>query len=454
MNTTTNHTNRTRPPVSAPPSTLPFAPPAPTPLQNGLPVYVVHDGRLPYVTLQLVLRSGACHDGSLPGLAELTSSMLLSGSGGRDAEAFAGDVEFLGASLDAGAGHEDTIVRLETLKEQLPAALDLLADMTLRPHFAPDETERQRRQSIAVLKQNLADPGYLAITAFRRQLYGTWSYGTRVDGTVQALNAIRRQDIVDFHRTHFTPDNGFVVASGDVDAGELAGLLNQRFGQWNGPAPAGHQLPDGTQNRRRVVLVHKPGATQSSIVIGGFGIARRDPDYTALVAANTIFGGYFNSRINLNLREQHGYTYGARSVTETPKGTGIFAVNASVGADVTALAIEQIVGELDVMSSQPVSDEELETVKSYVSGGMALQMETAGQMARAVRHIVFHQLPADYYDQFVRQVSALTKDDILRVAGRLMRPEQMLITVAGDATKVRSALEQFGPVERFSIYDL
>lgn len=448
-NSSTSQTiDRSQPPKPGKPSQITFPSFTVRTLKNGIPVYIVENHAQPYVSLQLVVRSGASSDRELPGLAEFTSNLLMSGAGRRSAQQLAEEIDYLGASLDATAGRDESTVGLGVLSDYLPQALALMADVVLRPTFPADEVQRERKQAIAALKQNRSDPAYLAAVQFRREIYGNGPYGSEIDGTEETLKKIARDNCIRYHATHYTAGNAFFVAAGDVHSDKFLALLEEHFGGWRGDAPASAPPPapmewEGT----RIVIVDRPGSVQSAIRVGGIGIDRRNADYIPLVTVNTLFGGYFNSRINNNLRERNGYTYGARSAVEALKMPGTVSVVASVGTGVTDSALAEIFNELRAITNEPVNDEELTMVKNYVIGSQALQIETPGQVASFVRAVALYDLPADYYQRFPNEVRMLDGKALLQVAQRYMRPTGMVAVIAGDAATIRSGLERFGPVK-------
>jgi predicted Zn-dependent peptidase len=224
-------------------------------------------------------------------------------------------------------------------------------------------------------------------------------------------------------------------------------MLEDRFGNWIGDTPPQPEFPaQVTPESSRVVIVDRPGSVQSAIRLGTTGIDRRAGDYVPVMTMNTLFGGYFNSRINHNLRERNGYTYGARSVIEAPMHPGSVSVAVSVRTDVTDAAVEEIFNELNAINAEPVTVDELEMVKNYVVGSQALQIETPGQVAGFVRTIALYDLPVDYYQTLPATVRALTREQILTTAQRRLRPESMIVVVVGDAAVIREKLERFGPV--------
>jgi zinc protease len=439
--------DRTHPPLPGEPSRRPFPEFSVQRMGNGVAVYLVENHAQPYLSLMLTLRSGSCYDGDLAGLGSFVGGMLLSGAGGYDAEQLAEEIDFLGATIDVSAGRDDITIRLGVLTRFLPQALDLLADVVLRPTFPADEVARERRHAIASLTQAKSDPGFLASVQFRREVYGASPYGTEVDGTEESIARIRRQHCVEFHRTHFTAGNAFVVAAGDIDQAALFAMLEERFGAWSGerPAPVAWSDPEAGVTPR-VVVVDRPDAMQSAIRMGAVAISRRHEDFIPLVTLHTLFGGYFNSRINQNLRERNGYTYGASSTIEALAMPGSFSVRAAVGTEVTAAAVGEIVGELRAITTEPISDEELAMVVNFILGSQSLQIETPGQVAGFIRTIALYDLPHDYYNHFPAAVREVTRERILDVARRYLSPDRMITVVCGDAAKIAAELEAFGVV--------
>jgi len=444
---TSQKIDRSRPPQPGPSSATPFPTFTRYALSNDIPVYVVENHVQPYVSLQLVLRSGASSDGDLPGLADFTGNLLLSGAGKLDAQELAEEIDFLGALLDAGAGRDEITVGLGVLSAYLPRALDLMADVALRPHFDADEVAREQKQAIAAIRQNEADPSYLASVRFRHEVFGDSPYGTPLDGAEESLRRITRDDCQAFHRHHFTAENAFFVAAGDVHPDRFIPMLEKCFGAWQGvrPAPPAFVAPEPIPSTR-IVIVDRPGSLQSAIRIGRVAIARRDPDYVPIVVANTLLGGYFNSRINNNLRERHGFTYGARSSVEVLANPGLFSVVASVGAAVTDRALEEVMNELRIIAREPVGEEEIEMARNYIVGSQALQTETPGQIASFVRAIALYDLDDDYYRRFPDLVRSVTPEDVLRVCSLCMDPSAMIAVVVGDRATIAPGLARLAPL--------
>lgn len=405
---------------------------------------MVENRAQPYVSLQLVLRSGARDDGPLHGLANFTCSMLSAGAGSRDAVQFARDLEYLGADLDADAGRDAITVRLGVLKRFLPQGLDILADMILHPHFDPEEAERERKQKLATLKQNRAEPDWPASTRLRYEVYGDSPYGFPVEGDERSIGRIDEDACRRFHAEHFARSNAFVIAAGDVSAEELGTLLEERLGEWGGLAPAAIPTFPSPEAKRRITIVHRPGSAHAAIRIGTPAPPRRSPDHLPLKVLNTLFGDYFNSRLNMALREEMGFTYGAWSYLEGTINPGLFVAGTSVAENRTGETVGRILTELDRITTEPVEIEELETVKSYIEGHQALRMETPEQIAAMVRTIVMHNLPEDHFTQTVAATKQLTREEVLHTAPRYLKPDSMTVVIAGDAHILHKEVERFG----------
>lgn len=414
---------------------------------KDVPLYVVENDSQPYVTLQFVFRSGGRNDGALHGLADMVCCLLPTGAGRRDAVEFAQDVDYLGADLDVDASRETITVRLGVLKQYLPQALDLFADMVLRPQFDPEEVERERSQKIAMLLQNRSEPDWLAFAQLRQEIYGDSPYGHPMDGSEETLAHIDADVCRDFHATHFTPGNAFVVAAGDIRGAELREMLNERFADWSGPAPEPFSWSAPRPSERgRVLLVHRPGSAHAAVRFGCLGVPRDHPDFLPLRTLNTIFGDYFGCRLNMRLREGLGYTYGAGSVLTATAQPGIFVIQTSVGEKNVTATMEAILEELNNVATTPVGEDELERVQSYLMGHQALRMETPEQIAAMVRTIALYDLPDDYFAQTLRATAALDTNRLREVGSTYLRPERMSIVLAGNAPELAPLVERFGTV--------
>jgi predicted Zn-dependent peptidase len=326
--------------------------------------------------------------------------MLLEGAGSRGSLQIADDVDFLGASLGASAAIDFSAVRLHVPVARLADALPIMADVVLRPTFPDAEIERLRQERLVALLQARDNPAAIAPLAFARILYGAaHRFGTAGGGTDQDLKALTRADLLAFYERAYRPDRATLLVVGDVTADEAVPLLDARFGGWTrpGPAAASPRLPDaGQPGRRRIFLVDKPGAPQSQIRIGRIGPPRATPDYFAIQVMNTVLGGSFSSRLNLNLREKRGYTYGAGSSFDLRIAPGPFAASAAVQTDKTAEALTEFFNELNGILT-PVPPDELARAKNYVALRFPGAFETTADIARRLEEAVVYDLPDDYF---------------------------------------------------------
>ncbi|MCE2503942.1 MAG: insulinase family protein [Chlorobi bacterium] len=413
-----------------------------------MPLYLVQHDAQSLLTLRIVLRSGARDDGEFPGLADMTCDLLSTGAGERNAITFARDVELFGADLGTAAGRDEIRLELGVLSRFFPSAVTLAADMVFRPRFAPEETERERKLKLAIIKQNRSDPDWLAITTLRKLIYGPTPYGHPIDGDERSVRSITTKDCQTFHAATFVPDNGFFVLAGNMREKEAIQLLEEKFYGWPGSGFSLARSPlMPVRDRPRIVIVHRPGSAHNAIRIGRLGVARGDADFTTLRLLNTLFGDYFNSRLNTLLRESMGYTYDAWSNMEGTLDPGLFAIGTSVRGDRVGKTIKAIFRELDRIASEPVSLQELDIVKGYISGRQVLASETPEQIADMVTTIALHNLPHDYYSRTIEHIQSLTPEELLGVGSRYMRSDEMTIVVAGDAGALQPQLEEFGKVE-------
>ncbi|HET6511914.1 MAG TPA: pitrilysin family protein, partial [Candidatus Kapabacteria bacterium] len=281
-------------------------------------------------------------------------------------------------------------------------------------------------------------------------VFGDHPYGQQAGGTEQSVEALTVNDVRAFHAAQFGANNSFLIAAGDVNVDAFLATLNDLLGKWGSVATVSRSLPTlPSIESSRVALVSKPAAVQSAIRVGHLGIERNHPDFITLYVMNMLLGGYFNSRINLNLREKNGYTYGARSFFDARVQTGPFAVSTEVSTAVTAAAIREVISELKLLTVDGITDEELNMVKNYVIGSFPLQIETPQQVASRVAMIVLYGLDKNYYDSFRDKVAHLTRDDIRLAAKKYLHPEKLLIVASGDIDALHGAMGEIAPIELY-----
>lgn len=452
--------DRSKPPATGPVRPLRLAAPQKLTLPNGLRVWVLEQHEVPLAQLNLVVLSGASADpAGRHGVGAFTAAMLDEGAGGRSALALADEVEFLGAQLSIQTGFDASTLRMSVPVARLDAALALMADVAIRPDFPQAELERLRTERLTALLQARDDPAALMGLAFPRLLFGpSHRYGTSANGTEAVLKALTVDDLRTVHRTHYRPDNAVLLAVGDLTPASALPLITRAFGGWkaDGPTPAVAPVPMAPQRtKREVFLVDKPGAPQSQVRIGWVGVARSTPDYFPLQVLNTILGGSFTSRLNQNLRETHGYSYGAASAFDMRLSAGPFFATAGVQTDKTAEALKEFFVELNGMLA-PIPAADIEKAKNYLALGFPGDFETTGELARKLEDQVVYGLPDDYFPQYVARLQQVTPADVARVAKTYLQPGRFQVVVVGDRATVAGpmAAAGFGPVIAVPVDDV
>jgi len=420
-------------------------------LKNGFKIFVVENHEQPIVSINLVVKSGSTYDAGLPGLASVTAELLTKGTKTRTATQIAEEIDFVGGSLSSSADWDASRVSVTVLKKHLDVGLNILSDVVLNPTFPDSEIARVKDQRLASLKQSKSEASYLADTRMATVVFGNHPYGNPSRGTEKSITAMNRSDFVKFHTSYYLPNNSFVVIAGDITPKEVVQKIESAFGLWQrGTVPA-HEFPAVKElSGTKVAVVDKPGAVQSAIRVAHLGIAKNNKDFIKVNVLNTLFGGYFNSRINLNLREKHGYTYGANSIFDARKLPGPFVISADVRNAVTDSSITEMLRELKRLQDEPISGDELSMVRNYLIGMFPLQIETPAQVAAGVINIELYNLPKNYYDTYRTKVNAITSRDLQTAAKKYFRPENIAIVISGDSQAIKASLEKFGPIEIFN----
>jgi zinc protease len=439
--------DRSGPPQAGPVRSLRLPPPERHALSNGLPVLLVPMREVPVVELVLVVRAGATADpqGS-EGLAHMTAAMLDEGAGGKDALALADALDFLGAELETGASWDAASVRLRVPVVRLQAALPLLADVALRPDFPEAELDRLRKEALTELLQARDVPGRIASRALWKAVFGAeHRYGRPETGDAASLSRLRIEDLRLFHAARYSPEAATLVVVGDVGA-EVLTALETSFGAWARSASAG-PAPKVEAPRqvagRAIWLVDKPAAPQSALRFGRVGPSWQDPQYPAGEVMNTLLGGSFASRLNDNLREQHGYTYGARSSLQRLREAGLFLAGADVQADKTAPAVSEVFKELDRIQT-PASEDEVARARSYAALGFAAEFETTGQVAGHLVDQVVFDLPDGFFEAFVPKALATDAAALQSAARAAIDTGAIVVVVVGDRKTVEEPLRALG----------
>ncbi len=403
-------------------------------LKNGLQLLFAREVHFPLVNVTLCINSSALMD--LPGkegVAHLTSELLTEGTNKRTSVQIARELEFMGVHYGSHSDWNALYLEMNTLSRYLEPAFEVFADMALHPSFPEEELERVRKELMVERLRVVDNPSRLASEKFAHLLYGMFRYGRPIEGTYESLQNITRRDVVDFYNQQVLPGNSTLIIVGDIQRQQALELAESYLGEWE-PAQITTlgEMEFRQPAKTQVAIVHKPGAAQAELRMGHLGIARNNPDYYAVTVMNEILGGYFLSRINMNLREEHGYTYGAHSIFSYRKGLGPFFITAAVHSENVADAVKEVLKEVHRLRGEKVETEELENAKGQLIGVFPIAFETADQVAMGLANIVISQLPDDYYDKFRERIAAVTVDDVLHAAQKYLLPDRMLIVVTGD----------------------
>ncbi len=434
-------------------------------LSNGLEVLIAERHNLPIVGLNLVVKGGGTlTPAGKEGLAALTGDLLTEGTTTRTSLQLAGELAELGASVNGTGGAESCGLSLTTLARHLPKSLDVYTDILLHPSFPAKELERLRTQRLTTLLRLADSPPAIAGLVFPRLLYGdSHPYGRANTGTPKSVKGLDRADVVAFYKTLFVPNNAALIVVGDTTPDAIMPVLEAALEGWKPGSPVARNLPEPPSSKPvTVYLVDKPGAAQSILTVGQVGVPRSTPDYFPLTIMNAILGGQFSSRINLNLREDKGYTYGARSSFTFAQGPGPFEAGAQVDTKNTRPALIELIKELtDIGGPRPATAEELAFAKDRVIKGFPSRFESIGGGRRGgggglggtLAELVLYDLPNDYFTTYRDKVEAVTAADVHRVAAKYVEPGKMTILIVGDRAKIEPELNQLPYAKVINILD-
>jgi len=442
--------DRTKPPELGPPPRVSLPPILTRQLPNGLKLLIVEQHELPLADFVLLVGSGGTADpAGKTGVANLTASMLREGTTTRKSLDIADQISFLGISLSPQASWESSTLSLHTPTAQLDSALALFADVALHPSFPANEFERIKKNRLTELLQ-LRDQGpAIANLVFPAILYGNaHPYGSPLSGTESTVTSLSTSDLQSYYQANFKPNNATLIIVGDVNPAQIEQKINALFGSWQrGDVP---QLTYGeppNASATTIYLVDKPGAAQSSFRIGAVGVPRSTKDYFALTVMNTILGGSFSSRLNQNLREARGYTYGAGSRFDMRRAAGPFTATAEIVSAKSDSALLQFMKELNGIR-QSVPADELSRAKRYLQLQLPGNFETTQQIAAALVPVALYGLPLDYYNNYVQSVENVTQADVNRVAQQYINPGSLAIVIVGDRKTIEQGLRatNVGPI--------
>ena len=421
-------------------------------LDNGLHILVAESHNAPLVAMRALVCSGADRDvAELAGLASMTTELLDEGAGSRDAIRLAEDLGLLGASLGTGTDWDASYISLDVLSRNFGATMEIFADIARGPMLPESALERVRSERLMELLQQREEPGAIAGKRFSNLLYGRGTYGNSVIGNHDSVSRFAIADVRRFYAENFIPNNTAIIVAGDIDAQNAVATIARLFADWKrGPEPPRPPITPAPIEGSTIYLVDRPNAVQSEIRVGHIGVPRSTEDYFPLTVMNALLGGVFNSRINLNLRERHGYTYGARSQFAFRRQAGPFVVSAPVRNEVTLESVTEVLNELRRIRTGDIEPRELEDTKNYLAGVFPATVQSSNDIAGRLLDMELYQLPHDYFDRYRENIAAVKAEDVARVANKYIDPDRALIVIVGNAAQIREPLGTLG----YPIHDL
>jgi len=419
-------------------------------LSNGLQVILAESHSIPKFHGQLIFLSGnAAAADRAPGLADMTAAVIRTGTQERASHQLEEDLRSIGADLSTEAGSDVSAITFTGLSEFAEPLLDLVHELAREASFPEGEFERERRQKLEEVKLNRTQPSSLASERLRKVLFGAHPY-SQVSPSEAQVAAYKREDLQSVYREFYTPQNALLLLVGDFEPQEMLKGIEKVFGSWSGNKPPEKTYAEPANPRgRRVYLVHMPGAVQTQILAGCHAITRKHPDWIKLGLTNTLYGGAFNSRLVMNIREDKGYTYSPRSSVNALRQHGYFSVSAAVRNEVVAASLAEMFYELDKLRALPVPESELADAQNYLSGVFSLGLATQDGLLSQFSNVAQNELPEDYLETYRAKVRAVTSEEVLATARKYLDSANMQIVLAGDRAQIESQAALFGEVEIF-----
>jgi zinc protease len=419
-------------------------------LPNGLGVWFVPLPDRELVSVHLLTDAGAAtEDEAQGGVAALTAQLLVTGTRDLDAAGFADATERLGIDVGSESSWDSARAGFASLGEHLEAGLALLADMVLAPRLDEGEFDRLKAERLNDILQARAEPGRLADERFLAEVFADdVPYGRLSAGRPETVEPLTVETVRAFHASRYAPNIADIIIAGAFDPDAALAAVERLFGAWSGSGPGHRPIEPAAGGGRRVVLVDRPGSVQSEIRVGHIGIDRFDPRYFPAMVTSALLGGTFSSRLNQRLREELGYTYGARASFDPRRSSGPFTATAAVETDVTADSVRELLAVVDGLREAEPSESELADVRDFLVGVFPLRFETTGGIAAAIEPLAVYDLPDEWWHAYRSHLEAVTTADILATARDLIRPDEALILVVGDASKIQADLEglNLGPL--------
>ena len=433
-----------QPPAPLPPRPLKLPTAYETRLPNGLGVVVVEDLRLPLVSYRLALRTGDAHDpAELPGLMDMLTGLITEGTQSRTSREIADEVARLGATLQAGANSDYTTIAASSLSIFSDEILELMADVALRPVFPENEVGLAKQNTKESLKQQRAQPSFLASEMVARVMFGEHPYSVTAP-TPESIDATTRDRLVEFHRSNFVANNSVLIVAGNVRQDSLLRQIESLFGAWRQGAVLSDDFPHPPRRTARsAYVVDRPGSAQANIVIANAGITRTSPDYFPMLVMHTVLGANASSRLFMNLREEKGYTYGAYSSLDARRTAGTFRATAEVRTPVTGESLKEFFYELDRIRNEPVSEKEIADAKSYLTGVFPIRLETQEGLIDQLVQIKMFGLADDYLEIYRNRIQAVTIEQIQDVSRKYVKTEEAAIVIVGDGSRLRDQVKPY-----------
>jgi len=450
---TTVHAQTVQPPPPGPLRPYAFPPVEKFTLSNGLNVILVEKHTLPVVEGRLIIDAGAMREPAAKnGLAGLTGSLLSEGTGTMTGAEIARAMDAFGAQYFTTANYNAAIADVVALKTVFPQALSLAARTVMAPSFPASEVGRVKNQILAAYQQSHARTAGLASDAFVRAAFdSTAPFSRPASGTPATITPLTRDDVLNWHRTMFSPKAATLLLVGDINRAEAQTIAQQAYGSWS--ATGGNLTPIDNPLRAstgtRIILVDRPGSVQSSIVVGQAGFRATDPDYLSMVALNHVLGGGFSSRVNMNLREKHGYTYGAFSGLDLRPGSGAFRITSDVRTSSTDSAVVEAMTEYKRIASETVPGPELAGMLNNLVSSFPNAVQTVQGLSGRIQQLIIWGLPLDFYTTYRERLAAVTPGDVQKVAASRLTPNNLIVVVAGDLSKIEAPIRarNLGAVE-------
>jgi zinc protease len=420
-------------------------------LSNGINILVLEDRKIPIISTRILLSAGSINDSVIgknkSGVSSLVAEMLTKGTLTRSAEDISNDIEYYGADLNANANHDSIFISSKSLTKYFSQVFDILCDVVLNSVFSNEELNKVKTQRLNNLLYYNNHGKFLSSKIFIKNVHKNSPYSDLSIGDQLSIESIIKEDIISYYNKFFNPSNVTIAFIGDISPEEAFSVASDKFSNWKSHVSCEIKINEsGLKEDIEIYILNKKEFVQSDIYLGHVSTPLNNPDYIPMIVLNSILGGTFTSRLNKILREKSGYTYGISSSFNLKKYTGEFVVATSVNTDVTANSSEIILNELRSIVSEKVSEDELRNAKNYLMGSFPLQMETSNSIAASLLRLKFYQFEKDFYNTLFSKIEKLNTGDILNAARKHIHPENVIISISGNAGRFSKSMEQFGKV--------